>query len=59
MRNLITNFAIAATMTSLFVAMLGVQVGGIATAAIAAKTETTYAVSSNPYLPIQMIEPAY
>jgi hypothetical protein len=57
MRNLITNLAIAAMTTALFAVMLGAQVGGVATATTA-KTET-YAVSSNPYLPIQMFETAY
>ena len=57
MRNLI-NVAIAATMASLFVVMFWAQVGVIATAVAQAKPET-YAATSNPYLPIQMLEPVY
>jgi hypothetical protein len=57
MRRLIT-VAIAATMASLFVVMFWAQVGVIATAVAQAKPET-YAATSNPYLPIQMLEPVY
>jgi hypothetical protein len=60
MRNPFFDIAVAATLASLFVVMFwAVQVGGVATAAAAqAKTET-YAVSSNSYLPIQLLEAAY
>jgi hypothetical protein len=58
MRNLITNLAIATMMASLFVVMFWAQVGAIATAAAGAKTET-YAVTPNPYLQIQILEPVY
>jgi hypothetical protein len=57
MRNLI-NVAIAATMASLFAVMFWAQVGVIATAVARTKPET-YAVTSSPYLPIQMLEPVY
>ena len=53
------NVVVAATMASLFVVIFWVaQVGAAATAAAAVKTET-YAVSSNAYLPIQLLEFAY
>ena len=57
MRRLIP-VAIAATMASLFAVMFWAQVSVIATAVARAKPET-YAVTSNPYLPIQMFEPVY
>jgi hypothetical protein len=57
MRNLI-NVAIAATMASLFYVMFWTQVGAIAAAVARAKPES-YAITSSPYLPIQMLEPVY
>ena len=57
MHNLV-NVTISATMASLFVVMFWAQVGVIATAVARAKPET-YAATSNPYLPIQMLEPVY
>jgi hypothetical protein len=56
--NLIINLAIAATMASLFAVMFWAQVGAIATTVARAKPET-YAVTSKPYPPIQMLEPVY
>jgi hypothetical protein len=52
------SIAVAVTMTSLFTVMFWAQVGVIATAVARAKPET-FAVTSNPYLPIQIFEPVY
>ena len=59
MRNALFNFAIAVTMTTMFVVMFwGVQVGTSAAAATRAKTGT-YAVTSDHYTPIQRLQPVY
>jgi hypothetical protein len=59
MRNALCNFAIAFTMSTVFVVMFwGVQVGAYAAAAVQAKTGT-YAVTSDHYMPIQRLEPVY
>jgi hypothetical protein len=59
MRNALFNFAIAVTMTSVFVVMFwGVQVGAAATVAARAKTGT-YAVTSDHYIPIHRLQPVY
>ena len=59
MRNALFNFAIAVTMTTVFVVMFwGVQLGAAATAATGAKTGA-YAVTSDHYTPIQRLQPVY
>jgi hypothetical protein len=59
MRNALFNFAIAVTMTTVFVVMFwGVQVGAAATAAARAKTGT-FAATSDYYMPIQRLQPVY
>jgi hypothetical protein len=59
MRNALFNFAIAVTMTTVFVVMFwGVQVGASAAAAARAKIGT-YAVTSDHYMPIQRLQPVY
>jgi hypothetical protein len=57
MRRLIT-VAIAATMASLFAVMFWSQVGAIATT-IARPQPESYALKSNPYLPIQTFDAVY
>jgi hypothetical protein len=58
MRKALFNFAIAVTMTAVFVVMFwGVQVGAAATAATRAKAD--YAVPSDHYMPIQRLQPVY
>ena len=60
MRNLFFNVAVAATMASLFVVIFWVAQAGAAETVAAARVKTeTYAVSSNSYLPIQLLESAY
>jgi hypothetical protein len=51
MRNLTVNLAIAVTISGFFAVMLSAQ-GQL-------QSETTYTVAADPYLPIQVIEPAY
>jgi hypothetical protein len=59
MRNALFNFAIAVTMTSVFVVMFWAGLAGTAASAAArAKTET-YAVTSDHYMPIQRLQPVY
>jgi uncharacterized membrane protein YqgA involved in biofilm formation len=59
MRNALFDFAIAVTMTTVFVVMLwGVQVGASAATAVRVKTGT-YAVTSDHYMPIQRLQPVY
>jgi hypothetical protein len=59
MRNALFNFAIAVTMTTVFVVMFwGVQVGASAAATTGAKTGI-YAVTSDHYMPIQRLQPVY
>ena len=59
MRNALFNFAIAVTMTTVFVVMFwGVQVGAAATVAARAKAES-YAVTSDHYMPFQRLQPVY
>ena len=55
MRKLTVNLAIAVTITSLFALVLSAQAGDRAAAA----AQTAYTVAADPYLPFQMIEPAY
>ena len=57
MRNLFYT-ALAATMASLFVAMVWAQVDGIATAFARAQMGT-YAATPGPYLPIKSLQPVY
>jgi hypothetical protein len=59
MRKLTVNLAIAVTITSLFAIALSAQAGDRAAAAAQAQWETAYTVAADPYLPFQMIEPAY
>jgi hypothetical protein len=56
MRNLTVNLAIAVTISGFFAAMLSAQA---AKGATQLPSEMTYTVAADPYLPIQMIEPAY
>jgi hypothetical protein len=59
MRNALFNFAIAVTMTTVFVVMFwGLQVSASAAAATRAKTGT-FAVTSDHYVPIQRLQPVY
>jgi hypothetical protein len=58
MRNVLFNFAIAFTMTSVFVVLFwSVQIGAAVSATARAKTGT-YAVASDQYLPIKL-QPVY
>jgi hypothetical protein len=60
MRNTLSNFAIAFTMSTVFVVMFwGIQVGAYAAAAAHQAKTGTYAVTSDPYMPIQRLEPVY
>ena len=54
MRNTVFNFAIAVAMTSVFVTMFWVQVGGAATAAARTKTGA-YAVMSGQHMRLQPV----
>jgi hypothetical protein len=56
MRNLTVNLAIAVTISGFFAVMLSAQA---AKGAARLQSETTYTVVADPYLPIQVIEPAY
>ena len=56
MRNLTVNLAIAVTISGFFAVMLSAQA---AKGAAQLQSETTYTVAADPYLPIQVIEPAY
>jgi hypothetical protein len=56
MRNLTVNLAIAVTISGFFAVMLSAQA---AKGAAQLRSETTYTVAADPYLPIQVIEPAY
>ena len=56
MRNLTVNLAIAVTISGFFAAMLSAQA---AKGATQLPSEMTYTVAADPYLPIQVIEPAY
>ena len=58
MRNAVFHFAIAVAMTSVFVTMFWVQVGGAVTAAARTKTGV-YAVMSGQHMSIQRLEPVY
>jgi hypothetical protein len=50
---------IGTIMSFLFTVMFWLQLGTIATAVARTKTETGYAVTSNPYLPLQSLKPVY
>ena len=56
MRNLTVNLAIAVTISGFFAVMLSAQA---AKGAAQSQSEMTYTVAADPYLPIQVIEPAY
>ena len=55
MRNLTVNLAIAVTISGFFAVMLSAQA---AKGAAQLQSETTYTIAADPYLPIQVIEPA-
>jgi len=57
MRNAVFNFAVAVTMTSVFVTMFWLQVGSVATAAARTKTETYAVITSG--MSIQRLQPVY
>jgi hypothetical protein len=59
MGKLTVNLVIAVTITSLFAIALSAQAGDRVAAAAQAQLETAYPVAADPYLPFQMIEPAY
>ena len=57
MRNAVFNFAIAVMMTSVFVTMFWVQVGGAATAAARTKTGGYVVITSD--MSIERLQPVY
>ena len=57
MRNAVFNFAVAVTMTSVFVTMFWLQVGSVATAAAPTKTGTYAVITSGTS--IQRLQQVY